>query len=259
MREPKRPKEEVQSVPGWIVSFSDMVTLLLAFFVLLQTFAKTQDPELFYAGQGSFRRAVSGFGISSMFSGEIEAPIKDWRKIKYPTAHKTLDPGSQRVIDSDDEEIRMAFREIRRKADVQASAMNEETISVFSTDIIFAPGDVSLNAEATRYLKALAADLERTVDPAKTKLYVVGLAADEKDSKSQWTLSARRAKAVHKALERLLLGGDSERGWKLFSWGAGPGGRWCRKRGIVARTGRETDKSDLGGTHVVISVVRERG
>ena len=44
-QERTRPKQDKgNSVPAWIVSFSDMVTLLLAFFVLLQSFAKVQDP-----------------------------------------------------------------------------------------------------------------------------------------------------------------------------------------------------------------------
>lgn len=256
MSKPHRPKEESQSVPVWIVSFSDMVTLLLAFFVLLQTFAQDQNPELFYAGQGSFRRAVSGFGLSSMFSGEIEAPIRDWRKIKYPTAHKISAPGAERVIDSDDDEIRQAFRKLRTDIDVDVSAMNEETITVYSTDIIFAPGAASLNADAMSYLKQLAADLKRAVNPAKTRLYVVGLAADERNSKSQWVLSARRANAVHKAFDRLLSQGDAQSRWRLFSWGAGPGGRWCRRHSVVARTGREEGNSGVAGTHVAISVVR---
>jgi len=258
-KERKPVVDEGIEVPGWIVSFSDMVTLLLAFFVLLQTFAKTQDPELFYAGQGSFRRAVSGFGLSSMFSGEIEQPMTDWRKLKYPTSHKTPDPGSERVIDSDDEDIRLAFRKMRRDVETQTSSANEETISLYSTDIVFPPGGYSLDAGARTYLKGLTADLKRAVsNPGRTKLYVVGLAADERDSKRQWILSARRADAVHKALEDLLSQGESDTPWRVFSWGAGPGGRWCRRNGIVARTGREKGNSGVNGTHVAISVVRVR-
>jgi len=107
---------------------------------------------------------------------------------------------------------------------LQASAMNEETIVDYSTPIIFAPGAASFDAEALSYLKALATDLTWERNSAKTKLYIVGLAADERDGKSQWALSARRAEAVHKALERLLSRGRSDSRRELFSWGVGPGG-----------------------------------
>ena len=53
----KRPRlvieEEGTKVPGYIVTFSDMVTLLLTFFVMLLTLADVQDPELFDKGRDS--------------------------------------------------------------------------------------------------------------------------------------------------------------------------------------------------------------
>ena len=42
----KNPDDGKPKVPGWIVSFSDMITLLLAFFVLLQSFAKRDRSPL---------------------------------------------------------------------------------------------------------------------------------------------------------------------------------------------------------------------
>ena len=256
----KRPKEDATPVPAWIVSFSDMVTLLLAFFVLLQTFAKEQDPELFYAGQGSFRRAVSGCGLSSMFSGEIEAPMTDWRKIKYPSRHKTKAPDVQRVVDSDDEAIRQAFRQMRRQLEVESSAEDEEKVAVYSAPIVFASGSARLDDGAMRWLTDTAAQLRRAVKPSRTKLYVVGLAADEGDRRSQWLLSARRAEAVQTALARLLAGGRSSDQWAVYPVGAGPGGHWCRANGIlVARGGRGDTKKNVGGTHIAISVVRTAG
>ncbi|GAH48610.1 unnamed protein product, partial [marine sediment metagenome] len=81
----KRKGDTVTEVPGWIVSFSDMITLLLAFFVLLQAFAHTQDPELFYLGQGSFRRAIAGLGMPNLFLGRRQGPEFYYRKHKHST------------------------------------------------------------------------------------------------------------------------------------------------------------------------------
>lgn len=246
MRKRGRPQEDGQSVPGWIVSFSDMVTLLLAFFVLLQTFAKVQDPELFFAGQGSFRRAVSGGGLSTMFGGELESPGKDWRSKKYPSTNTTKEPSNDRVIDDNDEQTRQMFERLKREVEVQAESLKERIVRIESTRIIFAPGQVTLDDDAREYLKGLTLDL-RTVRRSATRLYVVGLAADEEDRKNRWLSSARRAEAAHQELERLLTAQGQK--WEISSWGAGGGGRWCRRYGIEVY-----NNSNRVGTHVVIMV-----
>ena len=40
------PKEQGEKVPIWIVSFADMITLLLSFFVMLTTFSSYSKEDL---------------------------------------------------------------------------------------------------------------------------------------------------------------------------------------------------------------------
>ena len=56
------------NVPAYIVTFSDMVTLLLTFFVMLLSLAKEQDPELYNIGRDSFVKSISKCGLG-MFYG----------------------------------------------------------------------------------------------------------------------------------------------------------------------------------------------
>jgi chemotaxis protein MotB len=241
------PVEAKAGVPGWIVSFSDMVTLLLAFFVLLQTFAHTQDPELFYAGQGSFRRALSGMGLSTWFGGKPPSAARDFRKLKYPTKERAEDAPSERLIDADDEQIRQSFKQLRKAMEVKASDVADEVISVFALPVSFSAGSSDLTESAREYIASFAFDVRQTSRCEDVKVYVIGLAADERSSKTRWVMSARRADAAQRLLTE-SLSGDSGEVWDVYSWGAGDGGRWCEAFGLVPER-----------THLAVAIMGGRG
>jgi flagellar motor protein MotB len=108
-----KPQEDnAPETPAWIVSFTDMITLLLAFFVLLQSFAKEQDPELYRQGQGAFKRSIAGFGIPNILFGQPELISGPANKKRYPTKESDEKKKSPRVIDNKDAAIRQAFERI---------------------------------------------------------------------------------------------------------------------------------------------------
>ena len=70
-----RRKSQPSSGPnqGYLVSFGDTMTALLAFFIVLNSLAEDQSGANLYEGTGSFVRALSSFGLPGRFFGEHSA------------------------------------------------------------------------------------------------------------------------------------------------------------------------------------------
>ena len=237
----KRPEEPRPGVPAWIVSFSDMVTLLLAFFVLLQTFAKDRDPELFAQGQGSFQRAIQGLGVPDWLFGKKDAPEFGQAK-RHHTVPERKGPRTRgRIINARDEEVRQRFDEIVQELKHDMTDVKEEVVEVVHAPIKFTSERRDLGPEDKQYLDNFAKNLNAKLSKKKLTIYVVGTAADLDDSQERWMASADRAMAVEqyfrKALGKLLW--RPRKQWKLHAWGS-PNGRLWYDKLVVGATGKQT-------------------
>jgi len=222
-------EDDSPGTPAWIVSFSDMVTLLLAFFVLLQAFAMVRDPELFYQGQGSFRRAIAGLGIPDWLLGKRDRPEHGHIRRQHSMPEDASDPARQRVLNARDEEIRLRFAQIKKNLEHQMTDVREKMLSVEATPIRFPPTAATLRASDRQFLQRFARELRQNVQADSVSIYVVGLARDMPGGKSQWLASARRALAVDRLLRHELKPVLAKRAWSLHSWGAGAGKQWCER------------------------------
>ncbi|MBN2270471.1 MAG: hypothetical protein JXN61_07650, partial [Sedimentisphaerales bacterium] len=101
-------------VPGYIVTYSDMVTLLLTFFVMLLTLANRQDPELFNNGRDSFVRSLRYFGLG-MFFGRQDMPVLGNSKKRYYIDAKEQ-ATARRTLDSEKEMVRRILEQITQVA-----------------------------------------------------------------------------------------------------------------------------------------------
>jgi chemotaxis protein MotB len=89
---PKCP-ECVKGLPAWMATFSDLVTLLLTFFVLLLSFAKTETQK-YESALGSIRKA---FGGNTEKIGQVPSPGKS--PDDSPTMMDSQDPVKPFPID----------------------------------------------------------------------------------------------------------------------------------------------------------------
>lgn len=236
-------QEEGPKVPAYIVTFSDMTTLLLTFFVMLLSLASVQDPELVSKGRDSFRFSLDTFGLGALFARE-EKPNLGHAKIKYSIGEPD-ELSTGRSINTKEEKIRQLFDELQKSMKIMPLEKTAKKDDFKVTDIRFARGDARLNESAKKFLGGFCSQLQQNYGSKPVKLYVLGLAADQADEKEQWMLSAKRAKAVADYLRGILSSGSnfqaqqgSFEGWSkwiVYWWGAGSGGDWVRQDSPISK------------------------
>jgi len=223
-------EEKGPKVPAYIVTFSDMTTLLLTFFVMLLSLASIQDEGLFHKGRASFLRSMRQLGLGALY-GRKQGPDFGDTKIKYFISRPD-ESFEGRTIDSKGEGLRRIFKNVSRSMKTMPSQIVGKRSNFSVTNIRFAGGSATLNEPAKRFLSEFCLDLQQAADSKAIKLYVLGLAGDEATEKEQWVLSARRAQAAAEFLQNILAPGTK---WSVYSWGAGPGGVWVGQGSPISR------------------------
>jgi len=218
--------EEKRGAPAWLISFTDMITLLLSFFILLQAFAKVRDPELFYAGQGGFQRAISRLGLPDWLFGQPERIRLKYLNQKHPMEEDTENEYPLQVIDAQDEKIRKLFQELRRLRRTEVGDQWGRPAQWLATPIRFGPSGIDLHDAGKEFLRDLARDLRHYGGSGAPRVSVIGLAPDATTPRDRWTLSARRASVVEAFLTSLLRKELNHRGVEIDSWGGGAGEHW---------------------------------
>jgi len=107
----QRAKEEVTQLPIWIITYSDMVTLLLTFFVLLLSLAEKQDAGLVDRGRDSFNRSLRTCGLG-MLLGREESADFGYVKVKYPIEPSDENVPDQRVISAPEERTQRIYEKL---------------------------------------------------------------------------------------------------------------------------------------------------
>ena len=225
VEESNRPK-----VPTYIVTYSDMVTLLLTFFVMLLSLANTRDIIRFKQGQEAFIRSIKQFGLGMVY-GRKSRPDFGHVKERFfvPKPNKSH---FGRMISAKEEETRKIFKTINENAETMRSQIVAKNTNFSVTNIYFPAGETTLDNSSQKYLSQFCMDFQRRPDFKGVKVCVLGLANDATGGRSQWILSAQRAKAVADFIKDAL---PSEYKWPIYSWGIGSGGTWLGENSSVSK------------------------
>ncbi len=177
----KKVKSQPVSAPLWIVTFSDLMTLLLTFFVLLLSFSAIKL-DSFKAAMGSLKAALGVFqgSQSVLFSpADVTSNIPTKAEILKSTA-----------------EIRALLRERNLEKMVEMELTGEGIRFKLNSSLLFGSGRAELNDNVFDLMENIGYLTNRFA----TKVIVEGHTDDLPLSggiyKSNWGLSASRAVSV---------------------------------------------------------------
>ncbi len=243
------PKEEAgEKAPLWMISFADMISLLMAFFVMLLTMATTRTGTLCETGSGVFERSMQGFrdsiatfGVPGML-GEKKS-LGFARSMQHFAVEGAMEEtDGQRLIDAGEERTKRLFRQLQTRAAATPSSIKGAQALCDVTPIAFRPGGAELRAEDERYLARFCADLKASGSLENMMVTVVGAAPDETTFRDKWATAARRARVVTEQIRQELAGTSIT----VVSWGTTDVSAWSK----------DLPPSDRQ-VHVLLSILRK--
>ncbi len=193
-----RKKKETPAgddTPGWLVTFSDLMTLLLTFFVLLLSMATMVNERKRKVVLGSI---ASAFGIGS----------KGINVLADESSALTWEPGPMEDIDDLQFLKPLLWEDIGKDLDLRTSDFLQ--IVSINSDVLFGPGQIRLSAEGQKMLALLAPLLGRVKYPLRLAGHTSTLRDELGDAykerreetlrDSSWQISLERTLAVYQFL-----------------------------------------------------------
>ncbi|MEM9063920.1 MAG: flagellar motor protein MotB [Planctomycetota bacterium] len=185
----KKKKEEGGDIPEWVVTYGDLMSLLLCFFILLAAFSELKKPD---ANKEIMDAVKEAFGVAGGV-GRIEMPSSPRQTMPNPvmTENRNLSDSFSKAKQS---------QETESGRESMVSEIQDGPRFVLGGKLLFEPGSYELSKpNQQRLLEHVAPRFE-----GKTDLVIIrGHAWGEADLRSGMTLrdlAFERARAVQRFL-----------------------------------------------------------
>ncbi|MDH3346565.1 MAG: OmpA family protein [Desulfobulbaceae bacterium] len=190
----KKPKEcPPAGAPLWMVTFSDMVTLLLTFFVLLLSMASLDEIK-FSKANNSLKEAFGFHRVSPKL--EYNIPV-------HPTPPKAeFTPVPQKIIKKAFEHIQLKITASKLNEQVELIRKDKNSIIIrLKESLLFAPGKPTLDPAAYPLLRKLGDIIRPLPLSIRMEGHTDSIPTTDK-TMSNWDLSVYRAVSVMRFYNR---------------------------------------------------------
>jgi chemotaxis protein MotB len=177
---------------AWMVTFSDLVTLLLTFFVMLLTMS-SMDQQKFKRGFKLFSGGIGpmGMGTKGPVIGKLMIIEPMDLQVKKYLNNENL---PQNIEEEDDTEaVQTGIRKKGLTDDVRVNFVKKGLVLSFSEDILFKPGTADINPSSLPILKKISIIIKHTNFSVRVEGHTDNVPIHSPDYPSNWELSVARA------------------------------------------------------------------
>ncbi|HEU5141304.1 MAG TPA: flagellar motor protein MotB [Bacillales bacterium] len=200
-RRRRRKSSESESNDRWLITYSDMITLLLIFFIVLYAMSEVEKAK-FNSLIESLRNAFEVKTVESAPTDQIGIDVPD---IQLPASVKQPLPESK---PKDDEQLDKLYAKLKHYIEENGLSAKMSLVDLpvgvkltFQDSILFEPGEAQLKQEALQVLGDVSG-LLKTVD---NEISIIGhtddVPVDRAEFRSNWELSTARAQSVRRYLQ----------------------------------------------------------
>jgi len=189
-------KKVVEGAPEWMCTFSDLVTLLMCFFVLLFAMSTTQQ-ETYKELVKSLRSALGAQAVPQ--SGTREGLTMHPVPSEEPSENQQIDELGG-MIEKEMEDIVSEVRELvlfnKLGGEVSVTKNEDGVVITMSDLLLFAEGGTTLSDKGLDILKKVASVLSKLAYHVKIKGHTDSSPISSTQYPSNWELSSARASTV---------------------------------------------------------------
>ena len=188
---------------AWMVTFSDLLTLLLTFFVMLLTMS-SMDQQKFKRGFKLFTAGIGPMGMGT--KGPVISKLAIIEPLDLQVKRYLSDESLPHITEDDDmEAVQAGIKKKGLSDDVKVNFAKKGLVLSFSEDILFQPGTADINPASFPILKKISVIIKHTNFLVRVEGHTDNIPIHSPDYPSNWELSVARAVNT---LNKIIAFGD---------------------------------------------------
>lgn len=194
MSKPKHHEEEHENAERWLMTYADLITLLLAVFVVLYSTAE-QDTAKFKKVIGAMAQVFDAPKASGPgFGNAKEIALTKDGKIQDSTAQAGGEQAAPQKKQETLESVQKSLADEKGLGKGLSTKMTEQGLVInVEEKLLFASGKTDFKEGAESVLSRLAAHLKKVPNPIQINGHTDNVPIHTRDFPSNWHLSSARA------------------------------------------------------------------